>query len=76
MSEQLQILAFDKRKEADGTSTIRRRRLAVLHTGGSNFPGSSVKSKIFVCKAIWTFFFSLTMRKKYPDVWQNQNLAN
>ena len=73
MSEQLQIFAFDKRKpkeeqarfeDDDGDS--------VLHS----FSGSGGKAKIFVCKAILLFFFSLTIRKKFPDVWENQNLAN
>ena len=73
MSEQLQISAFDKRKEADGTSTIVSTTTAEgCHR--SRCPGG--KAKIFVCKAILTFFFSLTIRKKFPDVWENQNLAN
>ena len=52
----------------------RRRRLAVVV--GATFRAYRAKPKIFVCKAIWTFFFPLTIRKKFPDVWENQNLGN
>ena len=55
--------------------SYRRRRLKGA-TGVGHRHRSPGKPKIFVCKAILTFFFSLTMRKKFPDVWENQNLAN
>ena len=77
MSEQLQFLAFDKRKpkeeqarfeDDDGPVLLVVQSFPVIESGG--------KAKIFVCKAILIFFFSLTIRKKFPDVWENQNLAN
>ena len=77
MSEQLQISAFDKRKEENGTSTMLSTTTAEGSAGGvGHRHRSSGKPKIFVCKAILRFFFSLTIRKKFPDVWHNQNLAN
>ena len=77
MSEQLQISAFDKRKEENGTSTMLSTTTAEGSAGGvGHRHRSSGKPKIFVCKAILAFFFSLTIRKKFPDVWHNQNLAN
>ena len=77
MSEQLKIFAFDKRKpkeeqarfeDDDGWRKCRKESGTPTRSPG--------KPKIFVCKAIWVFFFSLTIRKKFPDVWENQNLAN
>ena len=72
MSEQLQFLAFDKRNPEEEQARFEDDDGSVLHS----FSGSGGKAKIFVCKAIFEFFFSLTIRKQPENVWHNQNLAN
>ena len=59
MTEQLTILAFDKRNPEEEQARFEDDDGSVLHS----FSGSGGKAKIFVCKAIWTFFFSLTIKK-------------